>query len=158
MSIKKTRAQSCLAIQVVRLQSSTVQLQSELKPEAASELIGDIFGFQGVYRVGQSIATSTDDNQMWLYIFQYNVGVKATSKEDEEIELIEIKSTYGVEYISKEELTTEEIDEFSKQNVGYHVRPYWREYVQSTLCRMDLPAKLIRVPFYFAAQASNTTD
>jgi len=157
MSIHKTRAQSCLSLQVVRLQSSTVELNNETTTEAVSDLVGDIFGFQGVSRVGQSSVTTADDKQMWLYIFQYTVGVKATSKEDDDVEVIEIKSTYGVEYVSEEELTTDDIDEFSKQNVGYHVWPFWREYVQSTLSRMDLPAKLIRVPFYFAALASSET-
>lgn len=36
-------------------------------------------------------------------------------------------------------------EEFAKHNVGYHVWPYWREYVQSTCGRMGIPA--IPVPF-----------
>ena len=38
------------------------------------------------------------------------------------------------------------LDEFNKYNVGYHVWPYWREYVQSTCSRMGIT--VIPVPIY----------
>jgi hypothetical protein len=31
------------------------------------------------------------------------------------------------------------LDEFALKNAAFHVWPYWREYIQSTLARMQLP-------------------
>lgn len=152
MSTEKTKAQSCLSIQAVRLQSSQISINENARAENIGELMGSIYGFHGVSNITQRTATANDDDKkVWIYDFKYRVGVKATAKDDSDDELVEIKSTYCVEYFSNEELSSEDIDGFSKDNVGYHVWPYWREYVQSTLSRTDLPAKLIRVPFYFAA-------
>jgi len=158
MSIEKTKAQTCLSIQAVRLQSSEINIKENARAETIGELLGSIYGFHGVSSVTQRTATANDEKQVWIYDFKYKVGVKGTAKDDSDDELVEVKSTYGVEYFSHEELSSEDIDGFSKDNVGYHVWPYWREYVQSTLSRMDLPAKLIRVPFYFAARASETEE
>jgi hypothetical protein len=38
------------------------------------------------------------------------------------------------------------LEEFSRYNVGYHVWPYWREYVQSVCARIGIPP--IPVPMY----------
>lgn len=158
MSTSKTKAQNCLSIQAVRLQSSQINIKDDTRAENIGENMGSIYGFHGVSRVAQRTATANDEKQIWIYDFYYKVGVKVTAKDDSDVEVVEIKSTYCVDYFSNEELTSDEIDGFSKDNVGYHVWPYWREYVQSTLSRMDLPAKLIRVPFYFAARSSENEE
>lgn len=158
MITKKSRAQECLAIQVVRLSSSEVKKRIDLRSENVSSLVEKILGYQGVSQVVQTTAKKADDTPVWVYTFQYTVGVKVTSNESdsEEVnsELIEITADFDAEYVSTEELKSTDIDDFSSNNVGYHVWPYWREYVQSTVGRMDLPSTLIRVPFYFAAMAS----
>jgi len=38
------------------------------------------------------------------------------------------------------------LDEFARYNVGYHVWPYWREYVQGTCARLGIPP--VPVPMY----------
>jgi len=158
MVTAKTRAQECLAIQVVRLSNSQVKKRPGLRPDNADALVESILGFQGVSQVAQTTAKKADDTPLWVYTFQYTVGVKVTSKESdaeaENSELVEITAGFDAEYISTEELNSDDVGDFSKKNVGYHVWPYWREYVQSTVARMDLPSNLIRVPFYFAAMAS----
>lgn len=158
MSISKTKAQACLSIQAVRLQSSQIDKKEDTRAESIGELVGSIYGFHGVSGVLQRTATASDEKQLWIYDFHYKVGVKVAAKNDDEANLVEIKSTYCVEYYSNEELSKEDIHGFSKDNVGYHVWPYWREYVQSTLSRMDLPAKIIKVPFYFAARTSESDE
>jgi hypothetical protein len=62
--------------------------------------------------------------------------------------VIDIQATFVAEYAIKSgaEISREALDAFSKANVGYHVWPYWREYVQSTCSRLSLP--VIAIPMY----------
>jgi hypothetical protein len=59
----------------------------------------------------------------------------------------EVTAIFIAEYrITCDEITKEAIDEFSKRNAGFHVWPYWREYVQSTCSRLRLPQVVL--PMY----------
>ncbi|WP_062267063.1 hypothetical protein [Endozoicomonas arenosclerae] len=95
---------------------------------------------------------SEDDNGnvVFLYKFIYEVGLRLVDPEqdqqDEEFIKSEIEASYSVEYASNEELDQEQIAEFSKHNVAYHVWPYWREFVQNSCMRVG--ASPIIVPLY----------
>lgn len=52
--------------------------------------------------------------------------------------LYEIEAEYDVPYLYVEEIAEECLEEFGKFNVGFHVWPFWREYVQSTASRMGV--------------------
>jgi hypothetical protein len=95
-----------------------------------------------------------DNDDAYLYVFLYEVGTRIVDKksfkeftelptEEREnnpfIPLAEIQATYFVYYNSKVKLESEAAIEFGKYNVGYHVWPFWREYVQSTSLRMNIP-------------------
>lgn len=47
-------------------------------------------------------------------------------------------------------------EEFGRRNAGYHVWPFWREYVQSTCSRMGIPP--IPIPFFLAGNAKTASD
>jgi len=162
MTTGLVRAQQCLAIQLVRLCGSEISKTDALRPENVDSLVDRILGFQGVTQVGKA-NTTTEESSLWVYIFRYKVGVKVTPKDAESDsedfeDLLEITAEFDAEYVSEKELDDADVSEFSEKNVGYHVWPYWREYVQSTISRMALPSSLITVPFYFAAESAKPVD
>ena len=92
-----------------------------------------------------------------MYKFVYSVGIRLIFKQEEEIEnqenyepIVEIVCDFEAKYLSQKQLSEEELKAFSKSNVGYHVWPFWREYVQSTCARIgmsppfDVPLYIIR--------------
>jgi len=145
----------------VRLRASEISLSNGARTELTGLQNVNTFIYNGVRQVAQTTGTDSEETDIFIYTFQYAAGVKIVSDEEEaaaaeEGGLLEIRAIFDAEYTSSLEVHREEIDEFSKENVGYHVWPYWREYVQSSLARMDLPNNLISVPFYFVASAIAT--
>lgn len=79
--------------------------------------------------------------------------------EDEESELpISIEAKYQLIYKSKfeNELSEAEITSFGERTVLYNAWPYWREFLQSTLNRMGLPA--ISIPLFRSNLAEHLTE
>lgn len=61
----------------------------------------------------------------------------------------EIIATFVAEYIlTKADTDNKAIEEFAKKNAGFHVWPYWREFVQNTCNRLSLPEVVL--PMYRA--------
>ena len=58
----------------------------------------------------------------------------------------EFCAQYSVNGANDEQVLRPALDEFARYNVGYHVWPYWREYVQGTCARLGIPP--IPVPMY----------
>ncbi|CAK0768225.1 putative Preprotein translocase subunit SecB [Gammaproteobacteria bacterium] len=63
-------------------------------------------------------------------------------------QVAEIQVLFQADYLIKPGSTPSKaaLDTFASVNVGYHVWPYWREYLQSTCARAGLP--LIPLPMY----------
>lgn len=93
-----------------------------------------------------------ENSNNFIYVFKYSVGIRIVNEQEDEDPqddpeaLAEITATYNVTYHSSEELDEESLGEFAKYNVGYHVWPFWREYVQSSCMRMSIT--VINVPMY----------
>ncbi|WP_420599967.1 hypothetical protein [Neptuniibacter sp.] len=83
---------------------------------------------------------------MYAYIYTYEAAIRAVTEENSDEAIMEIKAIFEVVYTSPEEVNHEVISEFGNHNVGYHVWPYWREFVQSTCMRLGISA--ISVPLY----------
>lgn len=86
-----------------------------------------------------------------FYSFSYDVGARLVSPEcpDESFDddsILTIEAGFEAIYVAKKELSAEELEAFGANNVGYHVWPYWREYLQSTCLRLGVNP--IRLPFY----------
>ena len=68
----------------------------------------------------------------------------------EEAQYLEIEAEFYARYLLNPSADLEAlrpaIEEFGRYNLGYHVWPYWREFVQSTCARMGIPP--IPVPMY----------
>jgi hypothetical protein len=73
---------------------------------------------------------------------------------------VEMTAEFGAQYSLRHQLDEAEFDaameEFGRFNVAFHVWPYWREYVQSTCCRMGIPP--IPVPFFLVPSSEQAVD
>lgn len=105
------------------------------------------------------------DGERQTVRFKYACGVKlakievtettkANELEKEDL-LLEISVTYIVDYIMKEVIAEEDLVEFGRINVGYHVWPFWRELLQSTCNRIGISP--ISLPFYKTPKAKPVT-
>lgn len=76
----------------------------------------------------------------------------------EEAQYLEIEAEFMARYrlnpAADLEAERPAIEEFGRYNLGYHVWPYWREFVQSTCARMGIPP--IPVPMYQIPQHTTT--
>lgn len=68
----------------------------------------------------------------------------------EEAQYLEIEAEFCAQYrlspTADQDGLRPAIEEFGRHNLGYHVWPYWREFVQSTCARLGIPP--IPVPMY----------
>jgi hypothetical protein len=148
-------AKNMLAIESVYLSQSNSQRDTDVNygDLHTNEYHRQTFG--GVNSIKET-EVGNDSIQWWEYRFYYTVGVRlvlsyddaeeAPIPEMEDQQLVTILATFEAKYRSDTKLSEDETNAFSEQNVGYHVWPYWRELVQSSCNKMDLPP--IKVPFY----------
>lgn len=147
------QAQNCLAIHCVNLRESNVQIGSEIEPWAYDRSRAQVQSFRQVTRV-QEVERQQEGGgeSVWEYRFHYALGVRLIDQgEDEDDESpevdLEIMATFQARYLCKRQLEKEEASAFAKDNVGYHVWPYWREFVQTTCNRIGLSSP-IEIPMY----------
>ena len=157
------RAKNMLQITSVVLRKFQAFIDDGIEPSHIEALKTQPQSFRAVDKV-REISTIVDDSTLWEYNFFYSVGarlVKETegdsdggSEDDSEHVLLEISATFNAVYSSKEKLDRELLEAFSEENVGYHVWPYWREFVQSSCYKLDVPP--LQTPLYFCGP--NETD
>jgi len=72
---------------------------------------------------------------------------------------VEITTEFYAQYACDCPADNEELrpalEEFGRYNVGYHIWPYWREYVQNACARLGLPP--IPVPMYRIPQRESVS-
>ncbi len=152
MSVEK--ATSCLTVDTVSLKDMAINtyedFDSELLPE---DLYDNGQSFSGLSRV----QTFTDDEQpdVTFYRFIYSIGLRFLSTEDKarlqknELDVdeaspyLEIKATFCAIYRSTKELDEDEVRDFGSRYVQFHIWPYWRELVQSSCGRLQLPPLVV---------------
>lgn len=96
------------------------------------------------------------DSKSTIVRYQYECGMVLmdTSRPCKEVvdnlsheTLARLDVLFVADYFLKNlETSKEALEVFGHQNAGYHIWPYWREYVQSQTARSMLPT--IAVPFY----------
>lgn len=164
MSAQLQEVQKLLKILKVDLRGAAVRFSDNYEPDSIDDLSLDIQSFQGCARVSESEVESENKDELYEYQFYYSAGIRLVThdhnsdqedtlpvEEEDDIELpihvvTEIKATFTAKYLSSQQLTKEQIKVFSKNNVGYHVWPYWREFVQSSCSRLGMPP--ISIPMY----------
>lgn len=156
-------AASALVVQAVLLRSASIRADDTLLPPVESEL-----SVVPKYRSGPTSEFKTvelsdeEGNTVHIVIFIFRAGVrladlippsiKKSSKDGDagasKVRL-EITAEFGAHYRLRPDVDVTKLgsalEEFGKYNVGFHVWPYWREYVQSTCARLGIPTIPIRM-------------
>ncbi|MDW7737916.1 hypothetical protein R9X37_21410 [Serratia marcescens] len=156
MSMSLEKIISSLSIENVNLRNSNIKIGDDINSLNFESFEKKSQYYKGIARMDTIAVVNKDDEkeESYVYLFHYAVGVRILKKEfeikDEKdiddglLQLIEAE--FGAEYSSNVLISEKELELFAKNNVGYHVWPYWREFVQSICARMNVPIK--DVPFY----------
>lgn len=153
------KAIHCLAISDVYLRDTRATLHKDFDPKIAGQQLDTMLRF-GAERVDQidaeQIAGAGEAKQavklvrihlaVGLRFMSGGLGDDAQKNPDEISKQVkaEIVASYIAEYrVTCNDLDLDAIQEFAQRNAGYHVWPYWREYVQSVCSRMHLPAVIM---------------
>lgn len=167
MSEAFEKAKKALSIKTVCLKDSFVSLGDDVEVSDLENSVAGTQTFRGVQRVKET-SIQSGDNTTWEYHFFYSCGIRLVKEDSYEPEgdidepegdndevLAEIRATFNAIYSTKNRVKKELIEAFSEENVGYHVWPYWREYVQSSCSRLNIP--LLETPFYFCKPNKEAT-
>lgn len=151
-------AQHNLCIQSVFLKESKVFLRDDIDLPTLDRDGVATQTFRSVTRVKEISLIDADDNEIWDYRFTYSIGLRLIfsneveeSRKDDYKPIIEVVGVFEAKYFSQKKLEEEERKAFSIDNVGYHVWPYWREFVQSSCTRIGL-SPVLEVPVYIIPQ------
>jgi len=151
------KAQDSLAIDDVYLRESQAAINPEFDPKFTHE------NLQLQYKltpsqISQIEVESSDgkkenviriETKTAMRLIASGVEQEALVKPEEAQKHVKVQITavFIAEYrLINGDIEREAIDEFAKYNVGYHVWPYWREFVQNLCSRMLLPN--IVLPMY----------
>lgn len=142
--------QKLLRIKRVVLRSSFVQISDEIDARELASIVSTAQNFRSVTQVKET-NFENEEREWWEYSFYYSVGIRLIADKDADSEdvvpLVEIKASFSAIYISDIALSKEQIEAFSENNVGYHVWPYWREFMNSSCMRLSIEP--IEVTLYF---------
>ncbi|GLR64667.1 hypothetical protein [Marinospirillum insulare] len=134
-----------LAIQEVRLRNTNINFADEIAPLDIKNKKLEVQVIHGVEKI-QTHHLQEGESDWLEYNFFYKAGVRLVDVDSKETPLIEIQAVFNALYRTEKQLEKAALEAFSENHVGYHVWPYWREYVQSTCMRLGI--KPIRVPLY----------
>ncbi len=150
------RATDLLLIEGIYLSNSNIKLHPDFVPQFHSDTLVPQYrsGANGNFRQLEFSEEENQDNDNQspkkMMRFEFEAGVRlineAELKSTEKTVHLEITATFIAAYYLTGELDEEALEEFTQYNIGYHVWPYWREYVHSTCNRVGLP--IIPVPLY----------
>lgn len=146
-----------LAIEDVYIHSSLMRVDEDYLPKTD---IDKPYTVQTRFSVKKSKRLHMDGNDknnsvIDLFLVHISTGVRFIDAIDvdeikDESEKLgklvkaEITAEFVAEYVIKNiDLTQSELDVFAKRNAGYHVWPYWREYVQAQCARLRIPNVMI---------------
>ncbi len=158
-------AQNSLCIQSINLKESKVFVRDSIDIPTLDRSETAAQSFRSIVRIEEISLTDPEGGEdIWDYRFIYSVGVRlifSSEKEegakDEYKPIVEIIAVFEAKYLSKTQLKKDELKAFSADNVGYHVWPYWREYVQSTCARIGL-SPAFEVPVYIVSQKNEKSE
>lgn len=146
-------AKDCLHIHDIWLQSSNAWIGEEFDPKFSN--IHEISAQfkHGVSRSTFSEVTDHEGENSYLFRVYLEIGLRlipgsepraTNSKKDSHPHVLaQIEATMVAEYSCREDPGQEALDAFASQNAGYHVWPFWREYLVSQCERMRLPKVFI---------------
>lgn len=153
------QAIQCLSIQNVTLRQARLDLVDAFDPALAPRdlLVQYRAAAKRAHQVEFQIENGTPQRHFQV---EFECGLRladaALIRDDDPAtgQVAEIQALFLADYLIKPDSTPDKasLDAFASVNVGYHVWPYWREYLQSTCARAGLP--LIALPMYTVPKAN----
>jgi hypothetical protein len=149
-----------LAVQGIFLRSTTIKQHEDFDPRLGDkELLVQTRAGTTLLNDLEVLDDKTGEKHQ-LFKVHFNCGLRLSDpglvqgEDPASGVVVEISATFVAEYLVKPGayISDDAKDAFSKQNVGYHVWPYWREYVQSSCGRLGLP--IVNVPLYRVSKAN----
>ncbi|GGJ55116.1 protein-export chaperone SecB [Deinococcus roseus] len=101
---------------------------------------------------GSALVSEPSEGQFEI---QTRMTVKFTEKESQKEHAV-LESSFVLTYTAEGEITPEILDVFIQQNVPVNAWPYHREFVQSTMQRMEWPS-FVLPPFKTSAAPTKKT-
>lgn len=158
-------AQSSLCVQSVNLKESKIFVRDDIELSVLDRDETAVQSFRMVDRIKEiSLTDPENDEDVWDYRFIYAVGIrliflseKEDSTKDEYKPILEIVGVFEAKYLSRNQLKEDELKAFSADNAGYHVWPYWREYVQSACSRIGF-SPAFEVPVYIISRRDKDSE
>lgn len=141
-----------LNIDSVFLRRSHVFMDDEIDPKTLLDHEPQTQSFRVAEKV-KEVELVSENSDRWEYHIFYSIGLRLVEKDNEENVLFEITAVFNAKYLANKKLDLEVIEAFSDENVGYHVWPYWREFVQSTCARLNIPS--LSIPFYLCQSSKS---
>jgi hypothetical protein len=149
------RAKQCLKIRDVWMLNANSWIADGYDPKYSSlQKIGAQFK-HAVSRATLAeitpASTNVEPKELYLFRVYLNLGMRIVSEKDKASEelnknpsiLAQIEAVMVAEYHTAEDPGKEALDVFAAGNAGYHVWPFWREYLVSQCERMRLPRVVI---------------
>ena len=153
-------AKQKLKIRVVHPRQMLADLRDDIDIERINKSDAEITQ-QSLRRFNQVVEAELvrpdTEKSLWQYVYRYSLGVRLMEPDDDKNEddneppLLVISAEFCAYYLSTEKLSEEEAGAFAQDNALYHIWPYWREFVQSTCCRLGLH-RPVNVPTYTITQ------
>lgn len=98
------------------------------------------------FNVKTKTAADSDRNRIFVFV---DFALEATdeAKKASDVKAVVASARIRIEYkvSSSKEFDQRELDSFGQMNGVYNAWPYWREYVQSAIARMQLPTLIVPV-------------
>ena len=132
-------------VQIERLALASSQVQRDLSQDVPEEVRMES---------GLKVLSTRNPNGENIGVL-VTMNLRGFPKEEDSSEdqaaVFQIRADFAVEYklLSPVDFDDAQLDAFGKMNGVFNTWPYWREFVQSILCRMGLPA--ITLPVLQAA-------
>jgi len=144
----------CLNIQGVYLRNAQLQQVDGFDPMLSQDelLVQFRATARRVNHVEIKVADSGESQRLFKVDFECGLRLAEPARiqgdDPASGTVVEITATFVAEYLVKpgSDPSKAALEAFAGTNVGYHVWPYWREYLQSTCARAGLP--VIALPMY----------
>jgi len=154
------KAINCLSINDIYLHESNINIEESFDPIQPGFDNLDVQFRHGVKKAQILEVSTGEDNLIKILKVFFSVGFRILPPDlekepQDDVEkmnaqvLAEVSAVFTADYYldcEETELDKDAIDVFVQNNVGYHVWPYWREYVHSVSDRVRLPR--VTVPLY----------
>jgi hypothetical protein len=130
-----------LSIQGVFLINNQSKISEEFSPSDFKAKDYTSQGFSRRLHIGldESILDYGFNVAVGLRMVRKDDAKKAKGSETDDFTCMEVRAQFLAVYKASEILTDEEQEAFHRNNVLYHVWPYWREFVQQMGWRMGAP-------------------